>query len=164
MFLFAVPDVAAVLRLFREARQAPAHALRAYEFFTDNCLARVQRHRKLRSPLRGAQRLLRAARGRGRATPRRSRRGSASLFERGLVTDGTLAQNACAGAELWALREGISESLSATGLPHKNDIALPIAALEAFCAELDALLRASATRTGRSASSATSATATCTST
>jgi hypothetical protein len=33
-------------------------------------------------------------------------------------------------AALWALREGISESLSATGLPHKNDIALPIAALE----------------------------------
>ena len=42
----------------------------------------------------------------------------------------------------WALREGISESLSATGMPHKNDIALPIAALEAFCAELDALLAA----------------------
>ena len=39
-------------------------------------------------------------------------------------------------AALWALREGISESLSATGLPHKNDVALPIAALEAFCAEL----------------------------
>jgi FAD/FMN-containing dehydrogenase len=29
--------------------------------------------------------------------------------------------------------------LSATGLPHKNDVALPIAALEAFCGELDAV-------------------------
>ena len=47
------------------------------------------------------------------------------------VLDGTLAQSAAQGAELWALREGISESLSATGFPHKNDISLPIAALEA---------------------------------
>jgi FAD/FMN-containing dehydrogenase len=60
-----------------------------------------------------------------------------TLFERGLVTDGTLAQSASQATELWALRESISESLSATGLPHKNDIALPIAALEAFCAELE---------------------------
>ncbi|MCA2978924.1 MAG: FAD-binding oxidoreductase, partial [Myxococcaceae bacterium] len=41
---------------------------------------------------------------------------------------------------LWSLREGISESLSATGLPHKNDISLPVAGLEAFCGELEALL------------------------
>ena len=33
-------------------------------------------------------------------------------------------------------------SLAATGLPHKNDIALPVARLEAFCADLDALLAA----------------------
>jgi FAD/FMN-containing dehydrogenase len=66
----------------------------------------------------------------------------ASLFERGLVTDGTQAQGASQAAELWALREGISESLSATGLPHKNDISLPVAELEAFCAELDAVFSA----------------------
>jgi FAD/FMN-containing dehydrogenase len=62
-----------------------------------------------------------------------------SLFERGLVADGTLAQHARQASELWTLREGISESLSATGLPHKNDIALPVAGLEAFCADLERL-------------------------
>jgi FAD/FMN-containing dehydrogenase len=40
------------------------------------------------------------------------------------------------------MREGISESLSATGLPHKNDIALPIARLEAFCGELESVFTA----------------------
>ena len=45
-------------------------------------------------------------------------------------------------AQLWALRESISESLSATGLPHKNDIALPIAALEAFSLELESMIAA----------------------
>jgi FAD/FMN-containing dehydrogenase len=62
-----------------------------------------------------------------------------TLFERGLVRDGTLAQSGTEARDLWALRESISESLSATGFPHKNDIALPIAALEAFCAELGQL-------------------------
>jgi FAD/FMN-containing dehydrogenase len=62
-----------------------------------------------------------------------------SLFERALVRDGVLAQSAAEARDLWALRESISESLSATGFPHKNDVALPIAALEAFCAELGAV-------------------------
>ena len=54
----------------------------------------------------------------------------------GYVQDATLAQHSGEAKELWALREGISESLSATGLPHKNDISLPIANLEAFVQEL----------------------------
>ena len=137
VFLFAVPDLAGVLRLFREARTAP-FTIMAYEFFTDKCLARVQRHRKLRAPFdtpathyvlleieRVDEAVLEAW--------------TASLFERGVVLDGTLAQHSTQAAELWSLRESISESLSATGLPHKNDVALPIAALEAFCAELGAV-------------------------
>ncbi|MCK8498484.1 FAD-binding oxidoreductase [Myxococcus fulvus] len=141
VFLFAVPDVAAVLRLFRDAREQTAFVISAYEFFTDRCLSRVQRHRKLRSPFEadsGCYVLLEAE----------SRDASAveawlgSLFERGLVTDGTQAQGASQAQELWALREGISESLSATGLPHKNDISLPVAGLEAFCAELEAVFQA----------------------
>jgi FAD/FMN-containing dehydrogenase len=59
-----------------------------------------------------------------------------SLFDKGLVVDGTLAQSAAEARDLWALRESITESLNATGFPHKNDIALPVAALEAFCASL----------------------------
>jgi len=140
VFLFAVPDVAAVLKLFREARQAPL-LLSAYEFFTDKCLARVQRHRKLRSPFEapsGCYVLMEAEGTNADAVEA----WLGSLFERGLVTDGTLAQSASQASELWALRESISESLSATGLPHKNDIALPIAALEAFCSELDSFFTA----------------------
>lgn len=140
VFLFAVPDVAAVLKLFRDTRQAPL-SISAYEFFTDKCLARVQRHRKLRSPFEapsGCYVLLEAE-----APDAAAVEGwLGSLFERGLVTDGTQAQGVSQATELWALRESISESLSATGMPHKNDIALPIAALEAFCGEMDAFFQA----------------------
>jgi FAD/FMN-containing dehydrogenase len=137
VYLFAVPDVAAVVRLFREARRAPL-TLSAYEFFTDKCLARVQRHRKLRPPFdtpSGCYVLLEAEAQEASA----AEAWLASLFERGLVTDGTQAQSPSQATELWALRESISESLSATGLPHKNDVSLPVAALEAFCSELEAI-------------------------
>jgi FAD/FMN-containing dehydrogenase len=65
---------------------------------------------------------------------------TALAAEQGLVDDATIAQSQAQASALWALREGISESLSATGFPHKNDIALPVAELEAFCAGLDALI------------------------
>ena len=140
VFLFAVPDLAGVLALFREARRAP-FVIMAYEFFTEKCLARVRRHRAVVSPLSAASDyyvLLEVERG----EPEALEAWIASLFERALVTDGTLAQHSKQAAELWTLREGISESLSATGLPHKNDIALPVRALEEFCAELEAFFEA----------------------
>jgi len=136
VFLFAVPDLAGVLRLFREARQNGPFTIMAYEFFTEKCMARVRRHRKVSAPLSSPSDyyvLLEVEKG----EPEALDAWIASLFEAGLVTDGTLAQHATQAQEIWVLREGISESLSATGLPHKNDIALPIASLEAFCAELE---------------------------
>ncbi len=134
VLLFAVPDLPGVLRLFRETRAAPL-TLAAYEMFTAECLARVVKHRKLRPPLESPSpyyvlvELEDASRDKIDAW-------ASSLFEREIVQDGVLAQTAAEARDLWALREGISESLSATGLPHKNDIALPIAGLEAFSAEL----------------------------
>jgi FAD/FMN-containing dehydrogenase len=136
--LFAVDDLAGVLRLFRAAREASMQ-IDAFEFFTDRCLARVRAHRGLESPLqeRGGAYVVLSAEWTDEA---KAEAWLVGLFEQGVVKDGTLAQHAAQAAALWALRESISESLSATGLPHKNDIALPIAALEAFCADLEALV------------------------
>lgn len=135
VMLFAVADLAAVLALFRRARSGP-FTLMAYEFFTDQCLSRVRKHRKLRDPLAQSSShyvLIEVE----QAEPSALEAWVAALFEEGLVADGVQAQHASQAAELWALREGISESLSATGFPYKNDIALPIVELEAFCASLD---------------------------
>jgi FAD/FMN-containing dehydrogenase len=138
VFLFAVPDLAGVLALFREARMAGPFVITAYEFFTEKCMARVKRHRSVRAPFADASEyyvLLEVERG----EPEALDAWIADLFERGLVTDGTLAQHAGEAASLWTLRESISESLSATGLPHKNDVALPIKELPGFCAELESV-------------------------
>jgi FAD/FMN-containing dehydrogenase len=137
VLLFAVDDLPGVVRLFREVRSSP-FALSAYEMFTAACLARVLAHRKLRDPLDApaSHYVLVELED---ADDAALEAWVQTLFERSLVKDGTLAQSSTEARDLWALRESISESLSATGFPHKNDIALPIAALEAFCAALGAL-------------------------
>jgi FAD/FMN-containing dehydrogenase len=134
VFLFAVPDLAGVLKVFREAQTGP-FTVSAFEFFTDRCLARLKRHRRVTDPLEGASHyvLLEVEAG----DEERRDAWLEGLMDRELVVDGTLAQNAQQAAELWTLREGISESLSATGMPHKNDVALPLVELESFVAALE---------------------------
>jgi FAD/FMN-containing dehydrogenase len=139
VLLAAVPDLAGVLRLFRAARRAP-FTLAAYEFFTDRCLRRLQAHRGLKSPLSTPSShyvLLEAE-----TTSEVLEGWMATAAEQDLIVDATIAQSQGQAAALWALREGVSESLSATGFPHKNDIALPVAELEGFCAALEATIDA----------------------
>ncbi|WP_394826636.1 FAD-binding oxidoreductase [Pendulispora albinea] len=136
VFLFAVNDLADVLRLFREVKQTP-YLISAYEFFTLSCLQRLMRHRAVRAPFASPSPFYVLLELEGAPSTEALEPWLTSLFERQLVQDGTLAQHSSDAAALWELREGIGESLSATGLPHKNDIALPIAELESFCAEFE---------------------------
>lgn len=139
VFLFAVPDLAAVLRLFERARRGP-FIISAFEFFTDRCFARLARHRPVSLPFDTTSThyvLLEVeAHERGELDA-----WLAGLLDDDAILDGVLAQSTAQARALWELREGISESLSATGMPHKNDIALPIASLDAFCAELERVFR-----------------------
>jgi FAD/FMN-containing dehydrogenase len=134
VLLFAVPDLPSVLALFREARRGP-FVISAYELFTDVCLARLERHRSVRAPFteRSPCYVLMEVEAADEAA---LEAWVTEIFGAGLATDGVLAQHGGEARDLWTLREGISESLSATGLPHKNDISLPIARLEAFSGEL----------------------------
>jgi FAD/FMN-containing dehydrogenase len=135
VMLLAVSDLPAVLRLFEEARRAP-FSLSAFEFFTDLCFARLGRHRGLSMPLstHASHYVLIEVEA---TAPGAVEAWLGSMLEGEFVLDGTLAQHGTQARALWALREGISESLSATGMPHKNDIALPLAELAAFCADLE---------------------------
>lgn len=136
VMIFGVNDVASVLALLREARQGP-FVLAAYELFSQRCLDRLLSHRKARPPLDRPRAYYVLVEVEGEDLDARLEPWISRVFESGAAEDGTLAQHSTQARALWALREGISESLSATGLPHKNDVALPVARLGAFCAELD---------------------------
>ena len=143
----------------------------AYEFFTERCLARVLRHRKLRPPFAAPcdYYVLLEVEGDGaterrrRAPSRSSSRGS-RLFERGLATDGTLAQHARAGARaLGAARGDQREPLRDRPAAQERHRPADRRARGLLQRARRASSRA-AIPAGRSASSATSATATSTST
>ncbi len=140
VMVFAVKGLPGVLSVFRDVRKSGL-TLAAFEFFTQKCLDRLLRHRALRNPFdepADTYVLVEVE----DAEREELDTWVASVFERELAVDGVRAEGAAQAAELWTLREGISESLSATGVPHKHDIALPVASLEAFCAELDAAIAA----------------------
>ncbi|MCM2277034.1 MAG: FAD-binding oxidoreductase [Oligoflexia bacterium] len=138
VFFFALDDMKAVLKLFLEARRAP-FPLMAFETLTHNCLEATVRHLKLKRPFEsesGAYVLMEVQRP---VTPDAQAvldQWLSGVFEKGLVRDGTIAQSPREARELWMIREGVAESIMEGNFVHKNDIALPIASLEAFVSEM----------------------------
>jgi FAD/FMN-containing dehydrogenase len=151
VLLLAVPNLQAVLALFQHTRHSPLPVL-AFEFFTQACLDRVTAHRGLRSPLPPPATSSTTAAGtdgpcyvlieleRPPGVPLTVLEDwFGAVLDAGLCSDGVLAQNPREAAELWSLRENISETLARTGLPHKNDVSLPLSQLADFCQALTTL-------------------------
>lgn len=136
--LFALRDLASVLRLYRSARESDL-TINAFEMMSRPCLERVIEHRGLRDPFAGA-----TVATLGYSALLEIEGESASWLEQALALDGvldaTLAQSPEQARELWTLREGISESLAARSIPHKNDLSLPHRGLEPFCSEIEAMV------------------------
>jgi len=132
----AFPDILEVLRTFQSGL-----TLSAFEFFSEMALTKVLAHRDLPRPL-------------GEPVPfyallefdEGDMEAAMSLFEQtvtqGWVTDGVLSQSEGQAADLWALREGISESI-APYTPYKNDLSVRISMMPEFIEEVDALVAAS---------------------
>jgi FAD/FMN-containing dehydrogenase len=135
VMLFSVGSLVNVLDFFAEARRGP-FIISAFECFSSKCLEHVMRERKIGAPL-GVQRefyVLLEVEG----AQEQLFSWLEAMLERTFVADGTMAQDSQQARRLWAYRESISESL-APRVPHKNDVALPVHALPAFYADLEAL-------------------------
>ena len=131
--LAGVPGIEAAAALQAEIRSL-VPAVRAAEYFEAAGLALVRAHTGLPAPLERdypAYLLVDAA-------------ASDDDAERMVVLaplqDGAVAMDAQARAGLWAYRERHTESISAAGIPHKLDVAMPLARLAAFRAELDSVI------------------------
>ena len=62
-----------------------------------------------------------------------------------------VAMDAAGRAALWAYRERHTEAISTVGIPHKMDVAVPLARIAAFRAELDQAVAAAVNGTGGAA-------------
>jgi FAD/FMN-containing dehydrogenase len=137
--LCAVPDEQRLLDLF--TRVQSSMVLQAFECFDQGCLGHVLAHRGEhgRGPFAepSAQHALIEAEVEGHHAGaedesfERLTECLADAQEAGEISDAVLAGTRAQARELWALREGVSESLHGH-CPHKADVALPIARVSEF--------------------------------
>jgi FAD/FMN-containing dehydrogenase len=120
------------------AIRAQVPGVRATEYFEAAGLALVLAHTGLPAPLPRAypSYLLAEVAGSDEEAER--------LAEIPLLADAAVAVDRAGSAALWAYRERHTESISAAGVPHKLDIAVPLARLSAFRAGLDDAVKAAA--------------------
>ena len=129
----AFPDILKVLAAFQSVL-----TLSAFEFFSERALTKVLAHRDLQRPLPEPVPFY-ALLEFDEPDAEQALRVFERTVEEGWVTDGVLSQSDRQAADLWALREGISESI-APYTPYKNDLSVRISLMGEFIEEVDALV------------------------
>ncbi|AZR22692.1 FAD-binding oxidoreductase [Xanthomonas vasicola] len=138
VMLLALPSFEVLMQVFAAFRAQLR--LEAFEFFTDRALQHVLAH--------GAQApfaevhpyyvVTEFAAG-DEVQEAAAMAAFETCMEQGWVSDGVISQSDAQAAQLWRLREGITEAL-ARYTPYKNDVSVRISAMPAFLAETQALL------------------------
>ncbi len=140
VMVFAVPAMDALMQVFDACRRELT--LSAFEFFTDRALHHVLAHGARRPFEEDSPYYVITEFDAGNAAQQQA---ALDVFEhclaQGWVTDGVLSQSDAQAAELWVLRESITESL-APWRPYKNDISVRISVVPAFLHEMQTLLTA----------------------
>ena len=137
--LLALGQVADAVALAGELRRSLPE-LAAAELFFDGGMELVLRHARVDRPFPGrhAAYLLVEAEGDHDPTDRLA----AGIAEASGVADAVVAGDEAGRARLWSLRERHTEAISAEGVAHKLDVALPMARLAEFIATVPVLVEA----------------------
>lgn len=133
VMVLGLPTLDAIMKVFSRLRAQLT--LSAFEFFTERAIGYVAAAGGRRPFEAGAPFYVLAEFDEDEAA-------ASMLFEacysEGLVDDGVVSQSSAQAAELWRLREGITESLSRYR-PYKNDISVRVSQVPLFLAQVDAL-------------------------
>ena len=137
VMLLALPSFDALMQVFAAFRARLQ--LQAFEFLTDVALQHVLAHGG-QAPFDEVHPFYVVTEF---ASDEASEAEALAAFEQcindGLVSDGVISSSDAQAAQLWRLREGITESV-AKYVPYKNDVSVRISAMPAFLAEAQALL------------------------
>jgi len=138
VMLLALPSFEVLMQVFAAFRERLQ--LQAFEFFTDRALEHVLAH--------GAQApfaevhpfyvVTEFAAG-DEVQEAAAMAAFEACMEQGWVSDGVVSQSDAQAAQLWRLREGITEAV-ARYKPYKNDVSVRISAMPAFMARTQALI------------------------
>ncbi|HSG90996.1 MAG TPA: FAD-binding oxidoreductase [Pseudomonadales bacterium] len=112
----------------------------AFEFFSELALGKVLDRTGLARPFESECPFYALIEFEGEADVEAALEVFEHCVEQGWAVDGVMSQSEEQARKLWRLREDISETLS-RWTPYKNDIAVRVAAVPAFLAEVDALAK-----------------------
>jgi len=138
--LAGVADVADAVELFGAARERLGESVAAFEMIPRIALDLVLAHiPQTREPIAAQPHyVLVELTSTDPAEGELARRGEdwlATSLAKGLVRDAAVAETAAQAAELWRLRESISEAQKLEGASVKHDVAVPVSRLPEFIAE-----------------------------
>lgn len=142
----ALPGPEAALPLLWLARERLGETVSAFELISGVGLAMVAaRLPEVRQPLAGPpawSALVDVGLPEGPPAAERLADLAAEAFERGLATDGVVAQSEAQRAEFWRLREAIPEANRLTGAVASHDVAVPLGEIPALIERGTALVEA----------------------
>jgi FAD/FMN-containing dehydrogenase len=139
--LLGVPDISAAIRLFDLAMTEIGEAISAFELMSTTAMVLMTKHSGLVSPIAPAAWtiLLEATSSLAGLRP-----AAEALLEqgveKGMISDGVIAESDTQAASLWAMRERLSEAEGAEGPSVKHDVSVPLPAMPAFLSEAETLL------------------------
>jgi FAD/FMN-containing dehydrogenase len=137
--LLAVPSPEAALKVLRAAREGIGETLNAFELMSGAALELVERHQALKVPLKQSDWFVLVEASSCLPGLRDAVEGLfADVLEKGHAMDGVIAESQRQEAELWLLRESITEAEAREGRSIKHDVSVPISSIPAFLSEADA--------------------------
>jgi len=141
VLVMAVPEMQDIMRVLQAFQSSME--INAFEFFSEKALKHVIAEKGLQRPFEtvGEFYALIEFEHRSESDMDAAMAVFEQCMEQGWVLDGTISQNASQAVNLWRLREDISETISRF-TPYKNDIAVRIARVPDFLADVDALVSA----------------------
>ncbi|HEX5578582.1 MAG TPA: FAD-linked oxidase C-terminal domain-containing protein, partial [Candidatus Limnocylindria bacterium] len=141
--LMAVDDAAAAVELAGTLRRGLPN-LRAAELFFDEGMMLVLAHAGGERPFREAHPTYLLVEADGAADPSDALVAAIDAAD-DLVRDVVVAADPAGRERLWALRERHTEAVNARGVPHKLDVAVPVARLAAYVDQVREAIQAVAT-------------------
>ncbi|QPN32455.1 FAD-binding oxidoreductase [Diaphorobacter sp. JS3051] len=136
--LLAVPSPADALRVLCAARAAIGETLTGFELMSGASLERVSRHQHLKVPLGdSAWYVLLEASSSLPGLRDATEAFLGEVLEQEIASDGVVAESERQEADLWALRESITEAEGREGRSVKHDVSVPISAIPDFLKAAD---------------------------
>jgi len=138
VMLLALPSFEVLMQVFAAFRERMQ--LQAFEFFTDRALEHVLAH-GAQAPFAEVHPFYVVTEFAAGDEVQEAAAMSAfeACMEQGWVSDGVVSQSDAQAAQLWRLREGITEAV-ARYKPYKNDVSVRISSMPAFMARTQALI------------------------